>query len=418
MLITGDQQLLKQINRMALVRKLCERPELSRADLAETIGLTKSTVSLLVRELVDEGWLRESGLVVTGSLGRRPTPLRVDADRLCLLGADMGIDEARIVATSLVGDVLERVVIPYDDASDAASCLKRVAKALVRLASRRTAAGRQRGVLGLGVGMHGGVDESAGVLHFAPNLGWRNVDAAAQLRRNLAGSGLAGLPLFVQNEADVAALAEFEFVAPSAADPLVYLSVGHGVGAGVIVRDRLLTGFRGFAGEVGHTVLQAGGPRCACGRRGCAEALIGFGALLGDLGSIAPPRRVAAREAFFARVDAGDAAALKAVGGAGRHLGVLLNNLWVAFDPMRIVLGGPAMRFGDALLGPALAVLAEHADAAQLQAPDIQRSRYGIDAVAVGAAALVRYHLTRPFTVPSTSDNTARRRSRHEAAEH
>ena len=198
-------------------------------------------------------------------------------------------------------------------------------------------------------------------------------------------------------------MAEYEFTEQSAADPLVYLSIGHGVGAGVIVNDRLLTGFCGFAGEVGHTILQAGGPLCACGRKGCADALIGFRALMRESRAPKKQDRQAAVQALFERADAGHAATLQALGTAGEHLGVLLNNLWVAFDPMRIVLGGPALRFGPALLKPAMRVLAEYAEGAQLPAPDIQPSRFGTEAVAVGAAALVRYHLTRPFTQQASS---------------
>jgi predicted NBD/HSP70 family sugar kinase len=219
------------------------------------------------------------------------------------------------------------------------------------------------------------------------------------VREQLASTALEGLPLFLQNEADVAALAEFEFVSRPAADPLVYLSLGHGVGAGVIVRDKLLTGYRGFAGEVGHTVLQANGPQCSCGRRGCAEALIGLRALVEGAPGDAPSKSKKALDKLFTAVDAGNAAALKSVQGAGRHLGVLLNNLWVSFDPMRIVLGGPALRLGDALLKPARQVLEGYAKAAELPAPAIEVSRYGAEAVAVGAAALVLYQLTRPITL-------------------
>jgi len=395
MLVTGDQQLLRQINRMVLVRKLLRESELSRADLAEAVGLTKSTVSLLVRELVDEGWFNESELVVTGSLGRRPTPLHIDGTRLALLGADLGIDEIRIVATNLLGEVLEHYAVPYDDVSNVKSCLKLLAKELIRIARAMAAQGRS--ILGIGVGMHGGVDEAAGILHFAPNMGWKKVNAAEQLRTHFSNTLLADLPLFVQNEADVAALAEFEFSAQSGADPLIYLSIGYGVGAGVVVRDSLLTGYRGFAGEVGHTILQAGGPLCSCGRRGCAEAVIGLTSLIGKAGKSMPQRHQALTK-LFAQVHAGASAPTKAVEVAGRHLGVLLNNLWVAFDPMRIVLGGPAMKLGDAFLAPALSVLKEYSVAAQLPAPLIQTTAYGDDAVAIGAAALVRYHLTRPLT--------------------
>jgi predicted NBD/HSP70 family sugar kinase len=365
--------------------------------LAVALGLTKSTVGLLVRELVEEGWLNESELVTTGSLGRRPTPLHIDGKRLALIGADVGVDSARVVVCSLLGDVVDRADVAYDDATDPNACLKLVCKQVIRLAKRAQSQGRR--TLGVGVGLHGGVDDSTGLLHVAPNMGWRHVPAGALVREQFASTALEGLPLFLQNEADVAALAEFEFVSRPAADPLVYLSLGHGVGAGVIVRDKLLTGYRGFAGEVGHTVLQANGPQCSCGRRGCAEALIGLRALVEGAPGDAPSKSKKALDKLFTAVDAGNAAALKSVQGAGRHLGVLLNNLWVSFDPMRIVLGGPALRLGDALLKPARQVLEGYAKAAELPAPAIEVSRYGAEAVAVGAAALVLYQLTRPITL-------------------
>ncbi len=410
MLITGDQQLLRQMNRMALVRRLAHKPRLSRADLAVGLGLTKSTVGLLVKELAEEGWLSESALVTTGSLGRRPTPLHIDGERLALIGADVGVDLARVVVTSLLGEVTDRAEIIYADASNPPACLKLVCKQIVRLAKRAQLQGRR--TLGIGVGLHGGVDDTTGVLHVAPNMGWRKVPAAALVREHVAGSLLDGLPLFVQNEADVAALAEFEFVSRPDADPLVYLSLGHGVGAGVIVRDRLLSGYRGFAGEVGHTVLQVSGPLCSCGRRGCAEALIGLRALAGGAPGDAPAKSRKSLDKLFAATDAGEAKTLRAVHTAGRHLGVLLNNLWVSYDPMRVVIGGPALRLGDAFLGPARKVLMAYASAAQLPAPSLETSCYGTEAVAAGAAALVRYQLTRPFLMQASHASTSANNSK------
>ena len=223
MIVAGDQQLLKQINRMALVRHLCGAPGLSRAALAEAVGLTKSTVSLLVRELLDEGWLSESELVATGALGRRATPLRLDTGRLALLGADLGIGGARVVATDLLGTVLAERALPYADLADPGACVGLIADALVALAAPGgPLAGRA--MLGLGIGVPGVVDDATGVLRYAPHLGWRDVDVLGRLRARCAATALAGLPLFIQNEANVAALAELEFAGQVGADPLIYLS--------------------------------------------------------------------------------------------------------------------------------------------------------------------------------------------------
>jgi len=116
---TGHQHLLKDINRMAVVRVLCARPGLSRADLSAAVGLTKSTVTTLVRELIAEGWLLEREVVATGDLGRRPTPLYIDPSRMLLMGAEVGIDSVRVVATSLTGEVLARSVARLDASKSA-----------------------------------------------------------------------------------------------------------------------------------------------------------------------------------------------------------------------------------------------------------------------------------------------------------
>ena len=388
----GHQQLLKDINRMALVRHLCAKPGLSRADLASAVGLTKSTVTLLVRELLAEGWLIEHEVVATGDLGRRPTPLFIDPTRLLLLGAEVGIESVRVVATSLTGEVLARAVVNYGSSKSAKACIGSLAAAMLKVRKQLDEGEHQ--VIGIGVGLPGGVDEARGFLQFAPNLGWRDVPVGELVAEKLAGSTLAGIPLFLQNEADVAAIGEMEFDPSQVADPLLYVSINQGVGAGVIVGDRLLTGSRGFAGEVGHIVLQLNGPQCSCGRRGCAEALIGLRAMLPSEQSQTSSSPLGEIES---RLASHDADTVRAVKKAGSYLGMLLQNLAAAYDPGCIVLGGSVVGLGDTFLDPALKTLNDYASAANLEPPTVQVSRFGADAVAVGAAALARYRLTRPL---------------------
>jgi len=374
---------------MALVRQLFGHPGMSRADLAVAVGLTKSTVSQIVRELLEEGWLAERDVVVTGDVGRRPTPLFIDPGRLMLLGAEVDIESVRVVATSLTGEVLATVVTNHSPGKTAKACVAGLAAALLKVHAQLDP-GRQE-IIGMGVGLPGGVDEARAFLYVAPNLGWRDVPIGAMLRQKLVDTPLAGVPLFLQNEADVAALGELEFNSSIASDPLLYLSMNQGVGAGVIFNDRLLTGSRGFAGEVGHIVLQMNGPRCSCGRRGCAEALIGSRSILGTAEEHPHPLRELQR-----LVDEGDAKTLRALKKAGNYLGVLLQNLASAYDPGCIVIGGRMADLGDVFLQPALQTLSAYAEAAGLPPPNVRTARFGRDAVAVGAAALARYRLTRP----------------------
>ena len=392
MQFTADQHLLKDLNRMAIVRHLGAHPGQSRAAVAEALQLTKSTVSGLVKELITEGWLLEREVVATGELGRRPTPLFVDPGRLVLLGAELGVNGVQVVATSLTGDVLARARSPLDAGLDPQLALVRAAKLLLQVQGRLD--GETQRVIGIGIGLPGGVDEQRGHLHFAPNLGWRDLPVGRLLDEHLRQSALQGVPLFVQNEADVAAMGELEFGAEARPDPLIYLSLGVGVGAGVIVEDRLLTGARGLAGEVGHMTLELDGPRCTCGRRGCAEVLIGFRAMLpaGATGGLAEVQQ---------RLQLGDAEGTEAVSRAGRYLGMLLGNLSAAYDPGRIVLGGDAVALGPQFLEAAFLALESQARDAGLAPPPVTLSRFGADAVAIGAAALARYRLTRPLIAAS-----------------
>jgi len=366
MTLTGDQHLVKRINRMALVRLLREEPGLSRADLSTHSGLTKSTISILAKELIDEGWLLEEEATHTGALGRRPKPLRLNSQRLALIGAELGIDAIQTAAVTINGEVIESQRTPLRSREPQQACHQLIEQVLA-LAAQVTQ--RHYKLMGIGVGLPGAVDEKAGVLKFAPNIGWRDVELGRRLSGEAAAAGLADVPIYYQNEADLAAIGEFEFGQGPADDPLIFLSCGIGVGAGIVLNDRLFSGASGLAGEVGHTILQLGGPACSCGRRGCAEALIGAR-------HIKTPADVAQ---------------------AGAYLGVLVQNVWMTFNPTVIVLGGETVERGAEFLDPALAAVRQFADEAGIAPPEIRIARYGSLATAVGGAAYVLHCMLRPI---------------------
>jgi predicted NBD/HSP70 family sugar kinase len=366
MTLTGDQHLVKRINRMALVRLLREEPGLSRADLSTHSGLTKSTISILAKELIDEGWLLEEEAQHTGSLGRRPKPLRLNSQRLALIGAELGIDAIQTAAVTINGEVIESQRTPLRSLEPQQACHQLIEQVLSLAAEVKA---RHYRLMGIGVGLPGAVDERAGVLKFAPNIGWRDVELGRRLSGEAAAAGLVDVPIYYQNEADLAAIGEFEFGEGPADDPLIFLSCGIGVGAGIVLNDRLFSGASGLAGEVGHTILQMGGPMCSCGRRGCAEALIGA-------------RHIATPD---------DAAR------AGAYLGVLIQNVWMTFNPTVIVLGGETVERGAEFLDPALSAVQQFAAEAGIAPPQIRIARYGSLATAVGGAAYVLHCMLRPI---------------------
>jgi predicted NBD/HSP70 family sugar kinase len=363
----GDQQLLKRMNRSVLLRLLRARPGLSRARLADESGLTKSTVSLLVRELLDEGWLSEAGTTVADGLGRPSTPLQINVGVRALMGVEIAVETVRLACVSLQGEVLHADTHALTDSAPAGVCAQ-----VARMASEAHWQLNERGLRlsSIGVCVPGAVDDCTGVVRFAPNLGWRNVSLLPALEQAFSAAGLPGVTVQLQNDADAAALGEYEFFGGEGGDPLIFVSCDVGVGAGVVLNDRLFTGAQGMAGEIGHTILQVDGPLCSCGRRGCAEAFFGSRALARE----APDTARAA--AFF---------------------GVLLQNLWVTFDPRAIVLGGKSCTHHRGLAEAAFDMVKRHADAAGMPAPELRLAHHGELAPAVGAAALALHEYLRPL---------------------
>ena len=396
--ITGDQQLVKHINRVALLRLLRHETGLSRADLADRSGLTRSTVSLLAKELLDEGWIAEEAAEATGALGRRPTPLRLDGSLFTLIGAELTPDSLRVVTTSIHGEVLEINQAVLRETEPAAACHQLV-EVVTLLAQRVVLAGHR--VLGIGVGLPGAVEPVTGVLLFAPNIGWRHVPVGARLRAELQLSGLGHVPVFCRNEADMAAVGETEFGPRPVENPLVYIYCGVGLGSGIVLNDTLFTGATGAGGEIGHTTLHIDGRLCSCGRLGCAEAYVGLRAVA-EAAGLAPTAGPVDLQGLRERMLAGDPATRAAFGAAGRHLGVLLQNVWTTFDPQTIVLGGDAVALGgDAFVQPALQVLAAYAERAGVAAPAVRLTRFTELAAAVGGAAHALHSLLEPYQAVS-----------------
>lgn len=364
--MAGDQAYLKQLNKNALLRLVRQHPHASRAELAALSSLTKVTVGSLVAELINEGWLLEGVPTASGS-GRPSTPLDLDPTRLALLGAEIGVDYLNVLACDLLGNVLERVYREVEPMTPN-EALERLAETLLELARSSRVRGRQ--LLGLGVGVPGPVEGE--ILRFAPNLGWSEVAVLAGLRPHLKHTPLEHLPLYLENEANAAALGEATFGGLSSS--LAYLSLGVGVGCGIVIGGGVYRGEGGLAGEIGHTLLVVNGEMLE------AESLVGQRTLSRGLGS---SELLHMRE-ISARLENGP---MQAVTQMGEALGLLLVNLIHTFSPSRIVLGGPLVSIGNALLEPAYKVL-EHRTLPGRKTV-VSVGEKGVDACAIGAAARV-----------------------------
>ena len=376
--MAGDQSALKRLNRMAIVRHVKARPGVSRGDLAELTGLAESTVSVLVKELLHEGWLRATDSAA-GAVGRRPKLLSLDPDHFAVLGAEMGVDYLNVVACGLGGELLFSRLIDYEHGE-----VERSARDLAALILEARAAmvARRRRLLGVGVGVPGMLT-SDGLLRVAPAIGWVDVSIGGLITAALQAARCADLPVSVLNDANAAALSEYVFGASPATGSLVFLVLGHGVGAGILLQGRLHLGHDGLAGEVGHTIVRPGGLPCACGRRGCADTLLSQRAVsrlaTGTDGHLLHIPELVER---LARLEE---PLTQGTREAGQLLGFLVHNLVVSLNPEVVILGGPMSRL-DVLVEAALSQLSRLSGQHPYHRASVRVCPLGMNATAVGAA--------------------------------
>lgn len=346
----------------------------SRARVAAHTGLTKSSVSGLVADLVDAGLIGESAPTAP-ERGRPATALTLAPGGAAGLGLEINVDYLAAMVTDLTGAPRYHQVVRRDnrdrDVGEVIADLVAVARTAAGSAAAQglPLAGSCVAVPGLAVG---------GSVVRTPNLGWPRVDLADALGE------ATGLEIDLENEANLAALGEMWFGGHEhAGAPLrdfVHVSGEIGIGGGIVVGGEVFRGARGGAGELGHVVVAPDGPRCGCGGHGCLERMAGQQEILARAG-------VATMAELTHACEAGDQAALDAVADAGRHLGVALASVLTLLDPAAIVLGGAFATLAPWLTTATAASISHHTGAAE--APRLLVSGLGSDAAVRGAAGTV-----------------------------
>ena len=356
-------------NRSMVLQHLFHSGPGSRADLARATGLTRVTVSDLVGDLMSEGLVTELGLRPQGKVGKPATMVGLRTDAYQIVAVDLTDDEHMHGAVlDLSGSIVQRrsAALEGRTGQAAVDALTAFCRELVEVTAYP--------VLGVGVGSPGIIDDAGTVLE-APNRGWFGVPLAATLSAALA------LPVHVANDANTAVLGEFTYGGASGKGLLV-LTVGQGVGAGIVLDGSLVQGHSHAAGELGHvTVVDERddfessplGPArvCACGRSGCLETVLSVPALR---------RRVAGLDHQSAD------AALASV---GRRLGVTLAPVVSALNLCEVVLSGPPELLAGPLRDAALAALQERVMPVISSDLELRMSALGEDGALSGAAVLV-----------------------------
>ncbi|WP_311932211.1 ROK family transcriptional regulator [Microbispora sp. H11081] len=391
--VPADQATVRRSNLALVLRHVSVNGPCSRSAVAVATGLNKTTVTSLVNELQARGLVKETGPQHAGSVGRPSVALVLDGSGVGALGVEVNVDYIAAFATDLAGRVLADRRIGFDAMG---SGPERSLDELARVIERTVTDLERIGVVpaGVVVAVPGLIDTTTGTVMVAPNLGWRGVAVAQRLSQ---AEIRADIPIAVDNDANLAALAEFTSGIAAGTPDLVYLTGEVGVGGGVISGGRLLSGADGFAGEVGHVMVDPSGEPCRCGRTGCWETKVGLAALV----RMATPDRaygtgrqvVRDPEERLAEVEQrqaeGDPRVDAALAEVGRWLGLGAAMLVNLFNPRVIVLGGYFARLADRLIPAAQEELVRLSIAGATDRCRFVASDLGFGAASRGAAGVV-----------------------------
>jgi glucokinase-like ROK family protein len=366
---------------------------ISRARIANLTGLNKSTVSNIVNVLIDDGLVSENEQD-SSRIGRPSINLGLRPDGGAVIGLEIGVDFINIVLTNFAAETLWETVVETSPTQSQTSIINQAEKLIDQALSLTEE--RHLRPLGVGIGLPGLVNRLRGELIVAPNMNWRNVPLRLMLNQRFR------LPIYIENEANLAALGEYYFGVARGFDNFIYLSSGIGLGGGILIDGKIFRGRHGYAGEIGHIQRDPQGEKCSCGRIGCWETQVGPRAVLRR---VRKELQVHSDQILFDACQGdfshltfdmvvnfglqGDSICRQAIEDVARYLGEGIADLANIFDPDLVVIGGGFIQ-GKDILQPIIektvfsGALQPSADSLR-----IVFSERGVDACAMGAVAIV-----------------------------
>ena len=314
------------INRDIVLELIRTSQPISRADLARSSGLGRSTVSQIVEQLIDENWVREGAM---GSLprGRRPTMVGLNGD-LVAIAVDIHPRQASVALVDLNGRLLSRWPVPIT--SDPAASIRLIIECMQRI--RPTAS--YQSTEGIGISLPGRVNPTTQRLIFAPNLKWPEFDIKKIVETKME------LPVFLENDATACLLAERTFARMDGVRDAVLVAVAEGVGTCILANGQLFSGHDGMAGEFGHICVDPNGPRCGCGKNGCWEVFSSSRAALRYYRELKPKGPVVTFQELLNRAEEGDSAAAQALNMQAKWIGRGLRMIIASVSPSTILIAG------------------------------------------------------------------------------
>lgn len=330
-----DRSDIRKLNAISVLNQLRRQGELSRAQIASQLGLTRATVSSIVLDLIESGLVKETEYT-EGVTGRPGLLLKLNPQCGCMVGVEIDLDRISVMVANLGQEVIWESEKGIEVGIRPEKCLA-VAAQMVRTGLSK---GKSAGLncFGICVGWAGLVNRDAGELSYGPTFGWEHVPLKASWEKQFE------VPVFVENEAHAGAMGVFHFGKTEGALNLIYLSVGYGLAAGVFMDGILLRGQHGYAGQVGHSSFADNQIVCGCGKTGCWVTEVGARAVLrkiNDIGLKLPSTDgMDIVKSIEELLQTGDARVKRILESVGRQIGRGLAPLVQTFDPSQVIIGG------------------------------------------------------------------------------
>jgi len=325
---------------------------LSRADLSRELGLTRAAVTVIINDLLNDGYVREAETKYSG--GRRPAILEVSPDKGYVIGVDLGATHLQVCLADFSAAIIHELEIDINIEDGPESCLNKVDRLINQALLEKNLTMDKVNAIGLGVPGPVVIDE--GWVIKPPIMpGWGEFPIREYLTKKW------NVPVVVNNDADLGALGEWAYGAGRGEKNLAFIKVGTGIGAGLIFENNIYYGSTGSAGEIGHFTIEEKGPKCTCGNFGCLEAFVGGVAIAHKAQEAVRKgrRSLLAGQSDLCEISVkdvvkaakrGDLLSQQILSEAGTFLGIAIASLVNLFNPGIVIIGGGLSASGDLLL--------------------------------------------------------------------
>jgi predicted NBD/HSP70 family sugar kinase len=375
----GNRKLIRAINRSNVLNCVKSYGQVSRNEIAKITGLSRATISGITAELIKKDLIFEKEVGVSQG-GRKPILLSLNPKGGYVIG--FKLTENHI--TGVITDLQAKVIV-----NDTFSCPEHSVEAILPVfdigvkALLKKSKVQKKQLLGVGVGLAGIVDFEKGILRNSPILGWKNIPLRELLETQI------GVPVTIDNDVNTLTLIEQWYGLGLGVENFLTVTIGRGVGLGMVINGQLYRGAHGSSGEFGHTVIDPNGPKCDCGNRGCLEAFIADAGLLREARKILDDKELTIEKLLF-KAKQGDERALNVYRYQGNILARGIAYLINVLNPNLIIISGEGMRAGDFIYGPLIESLGDYIMPGLATDTEIKiEDKWDDNAWATGAAGLV-----------------------------